>query len=266
MYGLDEKDRLAGAVLNVVPVDLQAPPMQPPPMQPPPMPPVQRPESNSVILDALRAGLSGEIIEKMMVLEERRVRFEARREFDRAMSDAKAELPVIVKNNAVSFGTTHYRYEDLATISRQIDHILAKFGLAYRFKTSANPDLVTVQCIITHRDGHNDTTELSAAPDKSGGKNAIQSIGSVVTYLQRYTLKAALGLAASVDDDGISAGPRSSTISSQQVATISDMLEQVGGDRTKFLANFKVSSLDAIPADQYSRAVAMIRAKKGASK
>ena len=34
------------------------------------------------------------------------------------------------------------------------------------------------------------------------GRTAIQALGSTQTYLQRYTLKAALGLSASKDDDG----------------------------------------------------------------
>ena len=37
--------------------------------------------------------------------------------------------------------------------------------------------------------------------------NHSQAVGSVCTYLQRYTLKAALGLAAAVDDDAQSAKP-----------------------------------------------------------
>ena len=37
--------------------------------------------------------------------------------------------------------------------------------------------------------------------DQSGNKNGFQAIGSAVTYLQRYTLKSALGLSAEVDDD-----------------------------------------------------------------
>jgi hypothetical protein len=34
------------------------------------------------------------------------------------------------------------------------------------------------------------------------GKNSLQAIASTTTYLQRYTLKLALGLSVSHDDDG----------------------------------------------------------------
>ena len=51
-------------------------------------------------------------------------------------------------------------------------------------------------CVLSHRDGHFEETTLTAGRDDSGKKNAIQQVGSTITYLQRYTLKAALGLAA----------------------------------------------------------------------
>ena len=44
------------------------------------------------------------------------------------------------------------------------------------------------------------------SPDDSGGKNPIQSIGSTITYLERYTILALTGLATKEqDDDGKSA-------------------------------------------------------------
>jgi hypothetical protein len=61
-------------------------------------------------------------------------------------------------------------------------------------------------CIVEHRDGHSEDTSLTAQPDNSGKKNSIQAIGSTITYLQRYLLKLALGIAASKDDDANSAG------------------------------------------------------------
>lgn len=43
---------------------------------------------------------------------------------------------------------------------------------------------------------------MSAEPDGSGSKNAVQAIGSTNTYLQRYTLFSVLGLASvDMDDD-----------------------------------------------------------------
>ncbi len=127
--------------------------------------------------------------------------------FDLAMANAKAEIPTISKNRTVDFttakGRTHYTHEDLGEIARTVDPILSKYGLSYRWRTSAEPnEPVRVTCIVSHREGHCEENSLPAPRDDSGSKNNIQAIGSTVTYLQRYTLKAALGLAVSHDDDG----------------------------------------------------------------
>ncbi|MDP0925690.1 ERF family protein [Paracoccus onubensis] len=135
----------------------------------------------------------------------------ARIAFSHALASARKDMPTIVKDAVVDFtsskGRTHYKHETLAGIAKQIDPILAANGLSYRFRTGQQNG-VSVTCIIEHVHGHLEETTLSASPDQSGNKNGFQAIGSAVTYLQRYTLKAALGLSAEVDDDAQSAAPR----------------------------------------------------------
>lgn len=159
---------------------------------------------------AITNGASIDVLEKLMGLQERWDAGQKHKAFDAAMAAAKAEIPVINKSRSVNFttnrGRTAYRYEDFADIADAVAPILAKHGLSYRFRTDSSPDLIAVTCIIAHRDGHSEQTTLSGPRDDSGNKNSMQAIGSAVTYLQRYTLKAALGLAASVDDDAQSAG------------------------------------------------------------
>jgi hypothetical protein len=156
---------------------------------------------------ATQQGADIEKLSKLMDLQERWEKKVARGAFDEAMAAAKAEIPVIQKKREVDFtstkGRTHYFYEDLAEIARTVDPILAKHGLSYRFRTSSLPnEPVTVTCIIAHRGGHSEENTLSAGKDESGNKNSIQAVGSTLTYLQRMTLKAALGLAAGKDTDG----------------------------------------------------------------
>ncbi|RRH72022.1 ERF family protein [Falsigemmobacter faecalis] len=152
-------------------------------------------------------------LERMLAMKERLDAQNARVAFAGALSAARAEIPPIVKDATVDFKTkdgkrTHYQHETLAGIAKVIDPVLAQYGLSYRFRTGQNGGGVTVTCIIAHSAGHSEETSLSCSPDGSGSKNAFQAVGSAVTYLQRYTLKAALGLSAEVDDDGQSAAPR----------------------------------------------------------
>ena len=165
-----------------------------------------------ILSNAVDGGADVATLEKLLDLQQRWERGEARKAFDAAMAQAKAEMPSIIKGREVDFTNssgqrTNYRYEDLGSIAATINPILAKHGLSYRFRTASPPGQpIEVTCIISHRMGWSEENTLTAPRDDSGKKNAIQAIGSAVTYLQRYTLKAALGLAASYDDDGRATG------------------------------------------------------------
>lgn len=167
--------------------------------------PVQPATPMEMLNRALMSGAAPETLEKMLVLQERWEKNEARKAFDRAITAAKAKLPVIKKNRSVSFGAgkTAYAHEDLAEIERTVVPILSEHGLSYRFRTNVTDKSIIVTCIVSHQDGHSEENSLPGPADTSGSKNALQAIGSAVTYLQRYTLKAALGLSASEDDDAV---------------------------------------------------------------
>lgn len=215
-----------------------------------------------VLNRAVEKGASVDVMEKLMALQERWERNQARKAFDDAMAAAKADIPVIVKNRQVGFDSkkagaarTSYKHEDLGEIARTIDPILARNGLSYRFRTDSPINApVSVTCIIAHRDGHTEENTLSAGRDDTGNKNSIQMIGSTVTYLQRYTLKAALGLAASADDDGKSADI-GDAITEAQVSELQRLIMDADADIAKFLTVLKVETLADLPAKRFAEAV-----------
>jgi hypothetical protein len=153
-----------------------------------------------------------EKLERMLAMKERMDANQARISFAAAIALARAEIPPIIKDATVDFtsqkGRTHYRHETLAGIAKAIDPILSKYGLSYRFRTDQAQGGVKVTCVVSHAEGYSEETTLAGSPDSSGSKNSFQAVGSAVTYLQRYTLKAALGLSAEIDDDAQSAALR----------------------------------------------------------
>jgi uncharacterized membrane protein len=156
-----------------------------------------------------------EKIQQLMDLQERWEANQARKAFDAAISQARAEIKPIVKKARVGYdskkggGPVQYTHETLDAIAEEVDPVLSRHGLSYRFRSRQENGMLTVTCIVAHRDGHYEETALSGPPDSSGSKNAYQSVGSAATYLQRYTLKLALGLSAAKDDDAGSAGDAS---------------------------------------------------------
>jgi hypothetical protein len=216
---------------------------------------------------AVSSNASVETLTQLMVLQERWEANQARKAFDNAMAAAKATMPSIVKNKKVDFttakGRTNYQYEDLASIMNQIGPVLSANGLSVRYRTQAEPNLpISVTCIISHRMGHSEENTLMAGRDDSGNKNSIQAIGSTVTYLQRYTLKAALGLAAAADDDG---GKSEQTtdetklITEAQASVIRDLIEQAELDTAKFCERWQIDAVTDIPIKQFNEVVGSLR-------
>jgi hypothetical protein len=172
-----------------------------------------------------------ELVKQALELEERHEKNLGKRAFDSAIAKAKAEFLPILKKRRVDFtsakGRTNYQYEDLAAIEEAIRPALSKYGLDYRFRAEAKPaeQLVYVTFHLSHEDGYYEENTLPGPYDLSGNKNAIQALGSTITYLQRYGLKTGLGLAAGVDDDGNGAGkPRAETISEDQIKELEKLL------------------------------------------
>ncbi|WP_259265972.1 ERF family protein [Bradyrhizobium elkanii] len=208
---------------------------------------------------AVSSGASLEMVEKLMTLQERWEAGQARKAFDEAIAGAKAEIPPIQRN---AKGHNDKRYADFAAIAKVVDPILSRHGLSYRFRT-AQGERISVTCVLSHKSGHSEETTLSGPADASGSKNAIQAIGSTLTYLQRYSLVQMLGLAASNDDDG-KAGGDGEMISQDQVEQLIALADEVGADKRAFCQYFKVEGIAQLPAKEFNRAVAALNKKRGA--
>lgn len=218
---------------------------------------------------AVQSGADMSVLEKLMDLHDRYEKSQARKAFDNAIAAAKSEIPVIEKKRTASFtmkdgGNKSYSYEDMAIIAETIDPILSKHGLSYRYRSTQEGATVTVTCIVSHRDGHFEETSLSAANDPSGNKNAIQAIGSAISYLQRYSLKLALGLAAAKDDDAKQVGFE--PISPEQLDELLALADEVGAEKAAFCRWAKVDSFADIAAKNFDKAKKALEAKRRAPK
>lgn len=210
----------------------------------------------AMLNQAVAQGANVEVLAKLMDLHERWERGQQRKAFDEAIAAAKAEIPVIIKNRQ---GHNSKRYADFAAIASVVDPIISKHGLSYRFRTRQD-ERIHVTCILSHQEGHYEENTLAGHADNTGNKNAIQSIGSTLTYLQRYSLTQALGLAASDDDDAHAAGI-GETLTEDQIEKIQSLIVETGTDIKLFLAYFKAASIPEMPAAKYASAVTMLEKK-----
>lgn len=225
----------------------------------------------TVVERAIEKGITGTDLKELMDLQERWEAGQARKAFDLAMADAQGEMPTLTKNRLVNYpsqksptGFVTYRHEDLAEIIETIRPVLKKYGLAHRFRTTQDGDKITVTCVITGH-GHREENSLSAGRDTSGGKNNHQEIASAVTYLERYTLKAALGLAAAADDDALAAGggdDDGSVITPDQLGELERLAKEVNANIAAACKAMKIDSLAELPAARFAKAKAKLESMR----
>jgi hypothetical protein len=209
-----------------------------------------------------------EKFERLMSLRERVSQADARRAFYAALADAKGEFGPIIKRREVDFehsdqqGRTQYKYEELADIGVVVDPVLSKYGLSYRHKSAQDGGKIKVTCILSHRDGYSEENSLEGEADKTGKKNPNQAIASTVTYLQRYTLKEALGLGAARDDDGAGGMPEDPMIEPDDVVYIETLVRDTESNLAIFLETIGAPSIAEMRMSQFKRATALLNEKK----
>lgn len=207
---------------------------------------------------AVANGADIAVLERLMDLQDRWDKAAARRAFDNAIAEAKAQIPSIQRNR---MGHNSKAYADFAGIAKVVDPVLSAKGLSYRFR-SQQADKINVTCVLSHKDGHSEETTLSGPSDTTGNKNAVQAIGSTLTYLQRYSLMQALGLAVSNDDDGAKSEDSTSPISQEQIEELIELADEVEADKPKFCKYLKVESFAAIPQGKFQQAKDALNAKR----
>lgn len=148
-------------------------------------------------------------LQALMEMKERWDANEARKAYVAAMAEFKANPPEILKRKLVEYKDasgnvgTSYMHAELADVTAAVIQPLAQAGFSHAWATKQlEGGMIEVSCTLTHRLGHSESTTLKSGADQSGKKNNIQAIASTVTYLERYTLLMATGLATKgIDDD-----------------------------------------------------------------
>lgn len=169
-------------------------------------PAVAGPAANSpmgMMLSAVQQGATLEQVEKMMDLQERWEKKEAKKSYDAAFANFKAEAVQIIKGKLITDGPLKGKsHAELCDVVDAVTPALSKHGLSSSWKiTKDDPAWMEVTCYLRHVGGHEESVSMGGPPDAGGAKNAIQARASTKTYLERYTLKGITGLSERNDDD-----------------------------------------------------------------
>ena len=175
-----------------------------------------------------------------------------------ALAKAQGEVENASKNAA----NPHFKskYADLAEVLNTVRPVFSENGLSIIQSTEFDGALVSVTTTIAHKDGGYVSSKASCVPSKTDA----QGVGSATTYLRRYSLASACGVAQEDDDGNSSAhnGKPVARINEKQEVELSDYIEATNTDRAKMLAYFKVKALSELTSAQAVQAMNMIKSKQ----
>jgi len=165
----------------------------------------------AMISHAIDKGATVETLEKMFALQERWEANQAKKKFDKAMSDFQAKCPVIEKgkpiyekgqeNLPVEQRKIRYSYAPLDSIVSQTRKIISEVGLSYRFGNTKTETEMVVECIVTHIDGHSQSSPFTVAIGTEQYMTDTQKMGARSTFAKRYAFCDAFGIMTGDEDN-----------------------------------------------------------------
>ncbi len=198
-------------------------------------------------------------LEKMLEMQERYEAKEARKSFFKSLSMFQMNMPPVIKSKQGH----NYQYAPLCDITAIANPVLNEYGLAYRFEQQQSGEEISVTCVISNIEGHEERTTMTAPLDKSGSKNVVQAAGSTVQYLMRYTFIGALGITtADSDSDGRVLSQTGNFITDDQLEELETLLAETSSNREKFLGHFGIKQLSDLPQTNYARAKSALVTKR----
>lgn len=117
-----------------------------------------------------------------------------------ALATAQAEI----QNAAKTKKNPHLgsRYADLASVWDACREPLSRNGLAVVQPLSVEDGYVTVHTMLIHASGEWIRGTIAIAMPTEAKLSIAQAMGSIITYLRRYSLAAMVGVAPDDDEDG----------------------------------------------------------------
>ena len=172
-----------------------------------------------------------------------------------AMAKARGEM----RQPKLDGTNPHFRskYVTLSGLLEAIMPALAANGL-HIWQVPDGDDLLT---IVSHESG--ESMEFRVALPNGGTS---QQLGSVLTYLKRYTLASIVGVAGDLDDDGneaMNAKPAPSQyVTKEQAANLQALAEEVKANIPALLKFCHAKDFAHVPANRLATAISGLEAKR----
>ncbi len=245
---------------------------------------VQPTDIMGLLSQAIARGTPIETIERLEQMHERMIARQAEAAFNVAKAQFHIDCPPLIRGHE-NRGYTRLdragrsvpsRYTNLEDMEATVGPALTKNGFSWDWgdmEENVERQQLSLPFVLTHIGGHQrmNRATLPTTPGEGAERKkttAQQSRFSVVTYLQRLSMRLGLGLGGGeYDDDGAGDGKPVEPISAAQLKEIYNYMLDVKADFAGFLKHFstperKITDLKDLPADRYAEAVRMLDIKR----
>ncbi len=214
----------------------------------------QEPSVALMLQTFIERGITSESVgafSQLCELKERMDAKNAEREFASAFLGLKNALPPIHASKPVNNkdGSVRYCFAPLEEIDAALRGPALAHGFTYSFSEgAAQPNKVTKICTITHKGGHSRSNSFTVRIGNGPpGSSESQSDGAAHSYAKRGALCDAFGIIIDTDTDARIEGH---PISEEEANQLRDFLDEMNGDRARFLAFAKVDRFEDIMSSQ----------------
>lgn len=208
-----------------------------------------------------------ETMEKLFAMRREMRSESAEMAFNAAMTQAQREMRQVTAD--ASNPQTRSRYATYSALDRMLRPIYTSHGFALSFNTGDDvpAEMVRVLCDVSHDGGFSKHYKVDMPADGKGAKGGdvmtrTHAAGAALSYGMRYLLKMIFNVAIGEDDNDGNAPISYEPITKSQVADLTALIEEVGGNLPVFLKWAQVDSLEEIRASEYKRCVTALEAKR----
>lgn len=201
-------------------------------------------------------------LEKFLDMQERIMNKNAEMAFNSSMTRLQKILPIIHQGSQIKHGDKLIaKYANYEQIDKVIRPLYSAEGFSLSFNSKRMDDgTVVYYGTVAHEQGYSRTAEIVLPSDTGPGRNAVQAQGSSISYAKRYLVTMLLNLVTTgEDDDGNASGAK--TVTQEMVDAMEAKITATAANRESFLAHFKVTDIMDMPVKDYTRAMAMLKAK-----
>lgn len=194
---------------------------------------------------------------------------QAERDFSAALHAAQAEMPRVSKDGTIKLGEGKgaIPFATWENVDRALRPIMERHGFSLSFDMTAAEGGVSVVITGTlrHVGGHSKTASMPLPKDAGPGRNAVQAVGSTLSYGKRYVAEMLFNIVRGGQDDDGDMGGRTYITAAQKDELVA-LMQEVGQDVKRFLEHFQIEALDGMQARQFAQAKNGLIAKRNKAK